>query len=44
MKLNRQSTSLAPRRSGFDSRRLHSRSFDLASVVFNGEHAPFVRP
>jgi hypothetical protein len=34
-----KSTSLAPRRSGFDSRRLH---FCLRSV--NGKHAPFVRP
>ena len=39
MRLWRQSTSLATRRSGFDSRRLHSR---LRSV--NGKHAPFVRP
>jgi hypothetical protein len=39
MKLWRQSASLAPRRSGFDSRRLHS---SLRSV--NGKHTPFVRP
>ena len=39
MKLCWRSTSLAPRRGGFDSRRLHSR---LRSV--NGKHAPFVRP
>jgi hypothetical protein len=39
MKLWWQSASLAPRRSGFDSRRLHSR---LRSV--NGKHTPFVRP
>jgi hypothetical protein len=39
MKLWRQSASFAPRRSGFDSRRLH---YCLRSV--NGKHAPFVRP
>ena len=39
MKLLWKSTSFAPRRSGFDSRRLH---FCLRSV--NGKHAPFVRP
>ena len=38
MKLWRQSASLATRRSGFDSRRLHP---SLRSV--NGKHAPFVR-
>ena len=37
----RKNTSLAPRRSGFDSRRLHLRP-RLRSV--NGKHAPFVRP
>lgn len=36
----RKNTSLAPRRSGFDSRRLHWTG--LRSV--NGKHAPFVRP
>jgi hypothetical protein len=41
MKLIRESASLAPRRSGFDSRRLH---YLIASVVFNGKHAPLVRP
>ena len=39
MKLWWQSASLATRRSGFDSHRLHQR---LRSV--NGKHAPFVRP
>ena len=39
MKLWWRSASFAPRRSGFDSRRLHS---SLRSV--NGKHAPFVRP
>ena len=39
MQLWWQSTSFAPRRCGFDSRRLH---LCLRSV--NGKHAPFVRP
>ena len=42
MKLWRQSTSLATRRSGFDSRRLHSNL--KASVVSTGQHTPLVRP
>ena len=41
MKLNRESASLAPRRTGFDPRHLHS-FLRLRSV--SGEHAPGVRP
>ena len=40
-----KNASLAPRRSGFDTRRLHSRcaSHRICLRSVNGEHAPFVR-
>ena len=40
-----KNASLAPRRSGFDTRRLHSRcaSRRICLRSVNGEHAPFVR-